>query len=76
VITNDKLTSIDRIVRVEDKNGKYFEFTSVGDMVTVSLTDEASKLKPGKYTISYQVYMEGAAYNVKPTTLKLTVTVK
>ncbi len=77
VVTNDLTTSIDRIERVEDKNSKYFIFETEGDTITtVSLSDQASKMKPGKYTVSYKVYMEGAAYNVKPTTLKLTVTVK
>ena len=76
VLSKDSNTSIDRIERVEDKNSKYFSFRADGDMVTVSLTEEARKMKPGKYTVSYKVYMEGAAYNVKPATLKLTVTVK
>ena len=76
VLPKDSNTSIDRMERVEDKNSKYFSFRADGDRVTVSLTEEAKKMKPGKYTVSYKVYMEGAAYNVKPTTLKLTVTVK
>ena len=76
IIPNDSKTSIDKIERVEDKNSKYFDFAVENDKVTVSLSTEANKMKPGKYTVSYKVYMEGAAYNVKPTTLKLTVTVK
>ena len=76
IIPNDSKTSIDKIERVEDKNSKYFDFDVQNDKVTVSLSAEANKMKPGKYTVSYKVYMEGAAYNVKPTILKLTVTVK
>jgi len=76
IASADVLTGVDRIERVEDKNSKYFNFMAEGDNITVSLTEEACKMKPGKYTISYQVYLEGAAYNVKPATLKLTVTVK
>ena len=76
VVITDVLTGVDRIERVEDKNSKYFNFMAEGDNISVSLTEEARKMKPGKYTISYQVYLEGAAYNVKPATLKLTVTVK
>lgn len=71
-------TEIDDIALIEDKNSKYFDFVvdPVTKEVSVSLNDEARKMKPGKYTVSYLVYLKGAAYNVKPTTLKLVVTVK
>lgn len=77
VINSNWMTWIDRIEFVEDKNSQYFncEFKSA-DGITVSLTEQGRKMKPGKYTISCKVFMEGAAYNVKPTTLKLTVIVK
>lgn len=76
VTVADALTRVDRVERVEDKNSQYFDFVAEGDCVSVTLTEEARKMKPGKYTISYQVYMEGAAYDAKPATLKLSIIVK
>jgi hypothetical protein len=67
---------IEQVVRVTDKNSKYFDFAYEDDKVTISLSEEAAKLKPGNYTISYKVYFEGAAYNVAPVTMKFTATVK
>ena len=58
------------------KNSKYFDFAYEEGKVTISLSEEAAKLKPGNYTISYKVYFEGAAYNVAPVTMKFTATVK
>lgn len=67
---------IEQVVRVTDKNSKYFDFAYEEGKVTISLSEEAAKLKPGNYTISYKVYFEGAAYNVAPVTMKFTATVK
>ena len=66
------------MVRVQDKNSKYFDFEydKLGNIISVSLSEEAVKMKPGNYSISYQVYLKGAAYNVKPVTVKLTLSVK
>ena len=67
---------IERVTMVTDKNTKYFDFVFENDKVTISLSDEAAKLKPGNYTISYKVYFKGAAYNASPVTMKFTATVK
>lgn len=73
-----KEAEIDKVVRVQDKNSKYFDFEydKLGNIISVSLSEEAVKMKPGNYSISYQVYLKGAAYNVKPVTVKLTLSVK
>lgn len=75
---NVAAAEIANITQVADKTSKYFDFTydAETEMITVSLSEEAVGLKPGKYTVSYAVYFEGAAYNVKPVTVKLAVTVK
>ena len=76
VKTGNDIVEISGIRPVADKNSKCFDIRGIGSEVTVTLNEEAKKMKPGNYTISYIVDIKDAAYDVKPTTLKLTVTVK
>lgn len=76
VLTSDAYTSVDRIELVKDKNSQYFNFETEGNRIRVSLSEEAVKMKPGKYTLFYKVYPKGAAYDGKSAVLKLAVTVK
>ena len=78
VISKSSDTNIADIKCVEDKNSKYFNFAYDNETgkVSISLKDTAKKLKPGNYVISYYVTMDGAAYNVNPTVMRFTITVK
>lgn len=65
------------LVVVESKASKYFTFTNDGNNMTVKLNPEYKRIVPKKnYTISYSVIFKDAATNVKPTTLKMTISVK
>lgn len=76
LMNSDNSTEIEKVMLVEDKNNQYFDSAFLeGDVVTVALKD-AKKVKPGKYTLKFNVYFEGAAYDVKPVTVKTTVVVK
>lgn len=57
---------------------KYFELTwSDGNNLTLELADATRRtLAAGKYTVTYQVKFTDMAYNAKPVTMKMTVTVK
>lgn len=73
----DQSFAIDRVRLAEDKNSKYFKVTYSSDgKVRISLSDKASELKAGKYTVKYNVYFKDAAPNEKPVSMKMTVTVK
>ena len=66
------------ITIVENKTSANFILTDKGNgSVSIKLKSAArKKLKPGNYTVSYQVAMKDAAINSKPKTLKMTITVK
>ena len=68
---------IDKVRLAEDQNSKYFRVSYSSDKkVTISLSDKASGLKAGKYTVKYNVFFKDAASNAKPVSMKMTVTVK
>lgn len=66
------------ITVVETKASANFNFSvSKTNVITVSLKPEVKRtIKKGTYTISYQVKVKDAAANVKPKTLKMTITIK
>lgn len=72
------MAEIEKIELVEDKNSKFFELQANPETqeLTLGLSSEQNGMKAGKYNVSYRVYFKGAAYNVKPTVVKCTVTVK
>ena len=68
---------IKELIAVDSKTSKYFTIKSNGSNMTVRLNPEYKRIIPKKnYTISYNVIFKDAATNAKPSTLKMTISVK
>lgn len=78
IAVNDENVAIKEIRFVDGANNEYMEFLYDENQkhISVALIGDTYRVKPGKYTISYQVYLKDAAYDAKPITKKLTVTIK
>ncbi len=69
---------ISDIVLMESEENRNFIFTKPGkNQIALKLTDEAKRtIKPGKYTVTYQVKFKDMASNAKPIIMKMGITVK